>query len=177
MKTFFCGLVALGIFGISIQAMAAPDKVLITAQKKRAEPAKGLVSAGGPEAKGAEKMLYDLKLQNQTLADLSKLTIDYVIFVERQKLGTKLGQEDHVDRITGSKTIDVLTNKESQIVSTEEIQLGKQSLTGGYTYVNGGRLKAEDAVVGVWVRVSQNGEVVGEYTNPPTVTKRGWEKK
>ena len=178
MKTLFCGVVALGLSGLGLcRAQDAPGKVQISAQKKHAEAVRGLVAGSGPEAKGSDKVIYDFKLQNQTLADLSQLTVDYVVFVERQKLGTKLGQEDHVDRISGSKSIDVLTNSAPQTISTEEIPLNKQSLTGGYIYANGGRIKAEDTVVGVWVRVSQNGAVIGEYTNPSTVTKRGWDKK
>ena len=100
-----------------------------------------------------------------------------MIFVERHKLAEKVGQEPHVDRITGSKAIDLLTNREPQTVLTDELELNKGSLGGGWTYVGGGKLKVEDNVLGVWVRVSQNGELVGEYINPPTIAKRGWDQK
>jgi hypothetical protein len=176
MKMFLGGLMAIGL--LCAHAAAQTDKVQVSVQKKRAEPARApLSSGGGVAAKAGEKVIYELKLQNQSLSDLQKLTVDYQIFVERHKLGEKVGQEPHVDRIAGSKAIDVLTNREPQTVTTDELQLNKGSLGGGWSYVGGGKVKVEDNVVGVWVRVSQDGTVVGEYANPPNVTKRGWDHK
>jgi len=176
MKTLLGGLVAIGL--LCAHAAAQTDKVQVSVQKKRAEPAKApLASSGGVAAKAAEKVIYELKLQNQTLSDLSKITVDYLIFVERHKLGEKMGQEPHVDRVAGSKAIDALSNREPQTVTTDELELNKGSLGGGWSYVGGGKVRVEDNVVGVWVRVSQDGTVIGEYTNPPNVTKRGWDQK
>jgi len=174
MKTFLYGLVALGLLGMSAMAV---DKVQISAQKKRTGVVKGTVGAAGERARDVEKCTYELKFQNQTLADLQKLTIDYIIFVERQKLGEKSTEEGHVDRFTGTKAIDVLTNREPQTITTEEIPLNSSNLVGAYHYPNGGRIKAVDNVVGVWVRVSQDGQMIAEYANPSAVTKRGWDQK
>lgn len=177
MKALFCGFMALGLFGLGMPATAAPDKVRITSQKKLDDVDKGHVGRAGSRDKNSEKVVYNLTVQNQSLGDLSQLTVDYVLFIERQKLGEKIGGEEHVDRVTGTKTIELLTNRAPQTITTEEMQLNNSNLVGTYHYKNGGRIKAEDIVVGVWVRVTQNGELIGEYTNPPTVTKRGWDKK
>jgi hypothetical protein len=176
MKMFLGGLVAIGLLCAHAGAQA-DNKVQVSVQKKRVEVDKGPVGGAGERAKGSEKVTYELKIQNQTLQDLSKLTVDYVIFVERQKLGERQGQEGHVDRFTGTKSIDALTNREPQSLTTEEIELNASNLIGTYHYANGGRIKAQDNVVGVWVRVSQDGQIIGEYANPPTVTKRGWDQK
>ena len=55
--------------------------------------------------------------------------------------------------------------------------LNKQALVGDTYYLNGGQRKVEDNVLGVWVKVINEGKVIAEYTNPTTVTKRGWDKK
>lgn len=176
MKTFLRIMMVAALLATGLRAMAA-DKVVISTQKKRVEANKGPVGTAGERAKGSEKVTYEVKLQNQTLQDLSKLTVDYVVFVERQKLGERQGQEGHIDRFNGTKAIDVLTNREPQTLTTEEIELNASNLIGTYHYANGGRIKAQDNVIGVWVRVSQDGQIIGEYTNPPTVTKRGWDQK
>jgi hypothetical protein len=50
-----------------------------------------------------------------------------------------------------------------------------ENLVGRFHYVNGGRIKAEDSLKGVWVRVSQDGQIIGEYMNPPSLSTRGWD--
>ncbi|MDR3401811.1 MAG: hypothetical protein P4L99_04855 [Chthoniobacter sp.] len=175
MKTLFGGWLALALLGMGVYDAAAVDKIVISSQKKPVSTTK--VSAGGDGKKGADKTaaVFEFKLQNQTLADLTQLTVNYILFVERQKLGARLDQPSPVDRITGTQNIDVLSNRAPQSITTSEITLNKQTMGGGWTYNNGGRLRAEDSVVGVWVRVLQGGEVIAEYANPPTVTKRGWD--
>src|SRR6202012_1346265 len=91
----------------------------------------------------SETVIYTLTLQNQTLSDLSKLTVDYIIFIERPKLGQKFDQPSQVDRVSGTQAIDLLTNRAPQSVTTSEIKLGKSSLVGGWSYDNGGRIRGE----------------------------------
>jgi hypothetical protein len=174
MKTRLWGLIVAGFFGVQLCAWGAPDKVVVTAQKKRNSNSQGAAGPGGSTAKSSEQDHYEFKVQNQTLGDLSQLQLDYVIFVDRPQLGKRADQPSTVDRVSGSQPIGVLTNREPQTVKSSDFALGKSSLVGGWTYDNGGRIRAEDSVVGVWVRITQNGQLIGEYTNPPTVTKRGW---
>ena len=35
----------------------------------------------------------------------------------------------------------------------------------------------EDSLIGIWVRVSQDGKLIGEYALPTTAINRGWDKK
>jgi len=168
---------ALSLFGVGLHEAAAVDKIGITSQRKPVAAVKGAVGEGGSRAKDSTTICYDLKLQNQTLADFAQLTVNYIVFVERPKLGARLDQPSPVDRISGTQNIDALTTRMPQTVTTSQITLNKSNLVGGWTYNNGGRIRAEDMVVGVWVRVLQNGETIAEYANPPTVTKRGWDTK
>src|SRR5258708_87144 len=177
MKMILGGLVAAALLCAGVVDAMAIDKVVITAAKKPVDSTKGKVGEAGSKAKDSESIYYQLTFQNQTLADLPQVTVNYIIFVERQKLGQKLTDPGHVDRITGSQNIDVLTNRAPQSVSTSEITLNKENLVGHYHYASGGRIKAEDNIAGVWVRVLQNDQIIAEFANPPSVTKRGWDAK
>jgi hypothetical protein len=177
MKTFLLGLFSAGLLvTMSDVAMAQlPGKVQITAQKKRGDETKGRVGGEGTEAKKSEKQSYSVTLQNRTSADLLNLTVDYIIFVERQKLGRKKGDET-VERVKSSLKVESL-GRQPQTVATEEVTLNSENLVGDYIFSNGGRIKAEDSIQGIWVRVSQDGKLVGEYAIPSTMTSRGWDKK
>ena len=159
----------------SLAAVAEPPaKVLITAEKKRDQAAKGAVPRAGSQAKSSESIHYVLTFSNVSPGDLSGLSVDYVFFVERQKLGEVKSDGQKVERIAASQNIDALTRQAQQMVTSGEVTLNKENLVGTYHFKSGGRIRAEDAVIGVWVRVSQGGQIIGEYANPPTVTKRGW---
>jgi hypothetical protein len=150
-------------------------KVDVSADRKRIEA--GEAVSAGDTSKSSEKYVYEMKVQNRSFGDVPALDVQYLIFVERQKLGERK-EKDTIDRITGSAKVEPLSrNTMVRTVSTSEIVLAKQSLGGGMYYVNGGRQKVEDNIVGVWVRVLNEGKVIAEYTNPSTVTKRGWDKK
>jgi len=79
--------------------------------------------------------------------------------------------------VTGSTPVAMLAKQASEVVDTSEVTLKTETVTGGYLYLNGGRIKAEDTILGIWVRVSQGGELVGEYMAPASIAKQGWEKK
>ena len=179
MKTYFRGWMAVAFLGLFLGHAEAIDKIAITSFKRPGDVAK--VNEGnannGVAAKNDETIHYELRLQNQTTGDLATLNVEYVIFVQRQKLGQKMTDPAHVDRIVGSQNVDVLNNREPKSVTTTDFTLHKATLGGGWTYTNGGRLRAEDSVLGVWVRVSQNGQMIAEYINPSSVKSRGWDQK
>jgi hypothetical protein len=178
MKTFLGGLAAVALlFGMTVGQALASDAVAITSAKKPTSSTKGAVGGGGSQAKDSETVVYDLTVQNQTLADLAGLKVDYLIFIERPKLGQPMTEPSRVERVSGTQSIDVLSNRAPQTVTTNPITLNKENLVGRWHYKNGGRIKAEDTVAGVWVRVTQNGQVVGEYANPSTIKSKGWDGK
>ena len=76
----------------------AVDKVQITVLKKPVESSQGHVGGDRVKSEGLGKMLiYNLTFQNQTLADLSQLKVEYAIFIERPKLG----QRAQINRTNG----------------------------------------------------------------------------
>ena len=171
-----CILFTVILAGLTFAAAAElPGKVQISAQKKHAEVEKGTVGGSGSKAKSTNKQSYVITIQNRTQGELRNLTLEYVVFVERQKLGQKKGEET-VERVTGTKTVDSL-GREPQVVPTDSVALATENLVGTYHYKSGGRIKAEDSLVGVWVRVSEDGKLIGEYALPTTAINRGWVKK
>jgi hypothetical protein len=50
--------------------------------------------------------------------------------------------------------------------------------SGSYTYfLNGANPKAEDSLAGIWVRMYQNGKIVGEFTKPSNLaSKEKWDE-
>jgi hypothetical protein len=169
-------LFTLVLGGLSIAPAAElPAKVQIAAQKKHNEVGKAKIASSGKQAKATNVQSYVITIQNRTKGELKNLTVDYLIFVERQKLGQKKGDET-VERVTGTKAVDSL-GREPLAVATDPVTLVAENLVGGYIYRDGTRIKAEDSLIGVWVRVSQDGEIIAEYAVPTSAMNRGWDKK
>jgi hypothetical protein len=177
MKTFLLGLFTFGLMALMSDVAVAqlPGKVQVTAQKKKGDETKPPVKGGGSIYKKTEKQSYTITLQNRTSADLANLTVEYIIFVERQHVGDKKGQES-VERKTGTLKVDTL-GRQPQTVSTDEIDLSFENVVGNYIYRDGGRIKSEDSFQGIWVRVNQDGKLIAEYAIPTTMMSRGWDNK
>jgi hypothetical protein len=137
MKKLFGGLMAPAFPGLGVQEAAAVDKVVITSQKKSVNAVRGNVGEGGTRAKDSTTFCYELKLQNQTLADLAQLTVNYLIFVERPKLGSRLDQPSPVNRISGTQAVAVLSNRTPQSVATSSPCIRKISSATGSTAMAG----------------------------------------
>lgn len=177
MNKVVLGFLVAGVISLGFDAVAAPPaKVQITATKKRGEVVRGKAESEGSIAKSTETVSYVFSLKNLSFGDLGKLTVDYILFIERPKIGEKKNQPVHVERVKGSKAVEALIRQAPQTVTADEVTLATENVTGGYIYRDGGRIKAEDTVTGVWVRVSQDGQIVGEYASPSSITKETWDK-
>jgi hypothetical protein len=156
-------------------AVAERLKIDISAERKRVEAGEAVTARDA--SKTSEKYVYEVKVQNRSFGDVPALDVQYLIFVERQKLGERK-EKDTVDRITGSAKVEPLTRSTMvRTVPTSEIVLDRQVIVGDYYFLNGGRQKVADNVLGLWIKVFSEGKMIAEYTNPSTVTKRGWDKK
>jgi hypothetical protein len=152
-----------------------PVKVEVTADRKRVETGAPVFARDASSI--TEKFVYEIKVQNRTFADVPALDLRYLIFVERQKLGERK-ESDTVDRITGSAKVEPL-NRKTMVgtATTSEFVMMKHTIAGDFYFANGGRQKVADNVLGIWVKVFNGAKLVAEYTNPSTVTKRGWDNK
>lgn len=164
----------LTVCGMVVKA-EPPAKVEITVAKKVGAAEKGKLPNAGGQAKASEKVVYSLTLKNVAPNELTGLTVDYAFFIERQRLGEAKTDPVKVERTFASQKVEALSRQTPKTLTTAEITLNTENLVGTFHFKNGGRIRAVDSVTGVWVRVSQEGKIIGEYANPPTVTKRGWE--
>jgi hypothetical protein len=131
--------------------------------------------AAGEVAKSTEDCVYTLTLTNKSFKDAPAMEIRYIIFVERQRAGEKIGNE-HVERITGTKQVEGIKSHQKFAVDTDKFTLNQQQLSAGWYFANGGKRGARDSVKGVWVRVYQGDEVIAEYVNPSSIKLREkWE--
>lgn len=127
--------------------------------------------------KGDDDCVYDIVVTNNSLKDTQPLTVKYVIFVQRERLGEKVGVE-HPTRVEGSEAVAALKTREKGTVATKSFSLAKSNLKDGWSYQNGGRATAKDSVKGIWARVFQGDAMVGEYANPAAIkTREKFEKE
>lgn len=130
-----------------------------------------------PGVKGAktEEVGYAVNVSNRTFSPMPELEARYIIFVERQQLGAKKGTEQ-VEKITGKESVAGMPAKGNATFNTRSVKLHEQSLSGNWIYANGGRIKAADSLIGIWIKFFDGDKEVGEYINPTTLTNRHqWE--
>jgi hypothetical protein len=136
------------------------------------------VDADGKTVRGhvnkeKENWAYDVTIENKTFKDLVGVEVKYFVFFRKEKLGEKAAPA--LQRQAGNTTFDTLKPHEKKVISTSPVQLTKSQLASEWYFENGGRRKAEDVLVGMWVRVYQNGQLFSEYANPSTLLKEKWE--
>ena len=174
MHSFFLSS-CLALFLVTTSSIqAAPRTTVQVSVKKSSDKERLDVGTFGGTATGIEKVTYDVNLANAAPSDLSNLTVEYLVFVERQVLGQPKSADTLV-REAGSESVSSLTKASPYKFTTRPLTLNVSNVVGRVYYTNGGRVKAKDSVKGVWVRVKQGGEVVGEYMNPTTLKLRGWD--
>ena len=130
-------------------------------------------SPSGSIMRSKERWSYDVTIENKTFKDLSGLEMKYVIFFKHEKLGARDAATPR--RQSGSLTTGSLKPREKKSVTTNSVELDNAHLAPNYYYSDGGRQKAQDTLGGLWVRVYQNGQQLGEYANPSTLTRERWE--
>lgn len=130
---------------------------------------------GDIEKQTSQNWVGEINIENRTFKPSPELKLAYIVFVKRQELGQKEGA-DQVDQIRGDIKVGVLQGREKASFNTSEVTLKQQELDGGYYYRNGGRRKASDSVMGVWVKLFDGTKEVAEYANPSTIkAKNKWE--
>ena len=163
-------LVVLG-FSFVVAAARGQSDVDIHASAKMLSQSQPLSQGHHQAAK--ENWTYEIMLENRRFQPLTQLQARYMVFYTTAELGSKEAPlQQHQN---GSFSIDVLQPQEKKQFTTTPIDLNKSHLVGRRHYVNGGRMKAEDALVGVWVRVYQGERIIGEYANPSTLMKEQWQ--
>ena len=120
-----------------------------------------------------EHWVYEVTVENKTFKDLTNLEVKYSTFFTQEQLGVKASPAPHHQ--TGTYTIQALKSHAKVAFSTDPIELNKSNLVGNWIYSSGAKPNAQDTLVGLAVRVFQNGQPFAEYANPSTLSREKWE--
>jgi hypothetical protein len=173
MKNFLTTLGVLAVVGLfCTNAWSGSMDLEIHCVAKRTDQNVKQASDGGA-AVTKEHWVYEVTIENKTFRPLSDLELKYLIFLTKEKLGVKAGAASN--RQNGSVTVGSLQPHEKKTVTTEAVELSKAHLVGNWIYSSGAKPNANDSLVGVWVRVMQNGQQFAEYANPSTLLKEQWQ--
>ena len=166
----FCSITA---FLTVAQLDAGLSDIEIHVQPKQTKQSGVQPQGGGTRHHTQEQWGYDVTIENKSFKQLDGLELRYVIFSKHEKFGSKDPAE--TKRANGSLTIGSLKPHEKKLVSTNTVEIDKTQLDGDYYFPDGGKQRAQDSLVGCWVRVYQGGQQVAEYANPSTLLRERWE--
>jgi hypothetical protein len=116
---------------------------------------------------------YEVTVENKTFRPMPAVEVRYMIFYKTEELGSKAPPKQSHE--TGAFSFETLASHDKKSLTTNTVELKKSHLSGAWYYAGGERVKAEDTLAGVWVRVYQAGQQVGEYANPSVLMKEQWE--
>ncbi len=163
-----CGLLSVAL---PFEALAADYSFDFKTEKKKVE---GKRSTSIDMQKMDEKWAYNVEIDNHSFKDISGVEIKYVVFYKVVQAGSKVEKDK---RLSGSATAAVLKNNAQFTFQTDPIELIKTQLIGGFYWGNGAKTRSRDALTGIWVRIFQNGTMIGEYADPSNLTSQDWEAK
>ncbi len=174
MKVFLTSLVMAlaGLIAGELVAAGFGD-LEIHIQPKQVNQTGVQAQAGATRFHTQEHWLYEVTVENKSFKPLDGLELRYVVFSKHEKFGSKDPAE--MKRATGSLSIGSLKPHEKRSFSTNPVEISKTQLDGDYYFPSGGKEKAQDSLVGCWVRVFQNGQQAAEYANPSTLLHERWE--
>lgn len=167
MKVF---LTTLSLFAVS--AFAGSMDMEIHVQPKQTDQTGIKPANGGSAYKSKEHWIYEVSLENKSFKQLDGLELRYVVFFKKEKFGSTDPAESQ--RQSGSVGVGSLKPHEKKSVATTAVELHKTLLDGDYYFPSGGKERAQDSLVGVWVKVFQNGQQLTEYANPSTLLREHW---
>ena len=169
MKTTFgitIGLVAL--FVCSERLLGGNSDLDIHVVPKKVDENVKKASDGGANTV-KEHWTYEVTVENRTFKELANLEVKYVIFFKREKLGSKDGPT--AQQQSGIYKVASIQSHRKTSFSTDNVELKKANLVGAWHYSSGAKPNAQDTLVGIAVRVFQNGQQFAEYANPPNLAK------
>lgn len=169
---FFFSLIGFLVVGLSPVSAALSDVEIKVVREKLGED---ISRKDGDTRVSKKEILYNITIQSKTFKDLSKLTAKYMIFYYDSSFGSTEKAEEKSKE--GSENILFLKGNTSVTFKTDPIILITEQLDGNVVWANGASSRSKDRVSGIWVRVyNEQGEIVEEYANPSSITKRVWKE-
>jgi hypothetical protein len=122
-----------------------------------------------------KEIAYKVTVENRTFKTMPELLLKYMIFYVDPKPGTD--QKPIEAFHTGSEMLHDLASNRATTFETTPIKLIKEELDPGWYWVGSGKSRSKDRVTGVWIRAYSNDKLVGEYSNPTSISKtREWKE-
>jgi hypothetical protein len=117
-----------------------------------------------------KEIAYKVTVENRAFKTIPELQIKYMIFYVDPKPGSR--EKPIEAHHKGSETLTNLASNRTTTFETIPFKLSKEELDAGWYWVGSGSSRLKDKVTGVWIRAYSNGNLVGEYSNPTTVSKK-----
>jgi len=155
--------------GLAALAPTTPYSFDFKAEKKKLE---GKRTTTLEHITSVEKWCYTVTIQNHSFTDIPNVDVKYIVYYKKEREGSKVVKDKH---LSGSATATMLLNNGQFAFDTEPIELVKAELLGTFYYANGARARSRDAITGIWLRLYQNGTMIGEYADPPELTTGNWD--
>lgn len=130
---------------------------------------------GGNVTVTTKEIAYKVTVENRTFRAIPELQMKYMIFYVDPQPHTR---EKPIEAYhTGTETLTDLQSNRAATFETKPLKLTKEELDAGWYWVGSGSSRVKDKVTGVWIRAYSNGALVGEYSNPTTISKkREWKE-
>ena len=117
----------------------------------------------------------EVKIQYHAFNPSPELEMRYIVFVKRQKIGQKLG-DDQIEKVKGTTKVAAIKSGLPATCLTSDVELHEGHMAPGWRTGEGGMQKTQDAILGIWLRLYNGTTQVAEYVNPSTLaTKYKWE--
>lgn len=119
-----------------------------------------------------EEWGYTVRVENTSFKDLQGLRIDYLVFGEQEIAGSSASR----DLCTkGSVDLAEFVKNQKYSFVTESLKTTSSQLDSDWRYANGASTRSRGRMVGIWIKVFQDGKVVSEYANPTSLKSKNWD--
>ena len=168
------GLLLLAPFAKAQTLVSNQDLTINSLLKKTDEKSAALPGNDTHITQKIEKWEYQISVANKSFKPIPATEVKYIIFFKRQMIGMKTAPR--LARLSGSATLQEIPGNQTAQFTTKLVELKKEFINGNYYFANGAKSNAEDSIIGIWVRLYQNGKLFSEFVRPPSLTaKEKWE--
>lgn len=124
-------------------------------------------TSGGTEVTN-EKWLCNVKLANRSGQTLEGMKVDYEIYYTEAN-----GNASVPRKMKGTSDLPAMKHLEEIVFQTKEVQLTTTKLVGGYYYIDGTRSRKKDAIDGVTIKITHEGQTAFEWASYGVPKDRG----
>ena len=161
------------LVAIAASAGAQLNDIQISASPRKLDEQKD--RQGGNVTVTTKEIAYRITVENRTFKTIPELQVKYLVFYVDPKPDSNEKPIEVCHK--GSETLTDLASNRAAAFETKPLKLTKEELDAGWYWTGSVSSRLKDRVTGVWIRAYSNGNLLGEYSNPTTVSKkREWKE-